>query len=287
VAAAPALPPAGPGIWAKAVGSWTDRSATASTTILGTTFGVDTSYNQDVYGVLGGADFGREAVLSPGDVAVFGIMGGYVTSDLDFKAFPAKFRYEGGTVGFSSTYIRGGFFIDSLTKADFLDIDLSFPGADSVSTSALTFGSMTNVGYRFDGALGFIEPLATFAYARTSFDQFGFGGVTVAIPDAESIRGGLGLRVGTAFLDTASYRVEGSVLGRVWHEFSADNVATLVTPGLPFTSADSFNGTFGEVKGGVDLFSKGSGLSGFVNTGVKFNEDATTITAKGGIRFQW
>jgi hypothetical protein len=41
------------------------------------------------------------------------------------------------------------------------------------------------------------------------------------------------------------------------------------------------------VKGGEDLFSKGSGLSGFVNTGVKFNEDATTITAKGGIRFQW
>jgi len=217
-------------------------------------------------------------------------MGGYVSSDLDFTASPTRFQYEGGTVVFSSTYLDGGFFLDSLYKVGFLDFDVTFPGAAGVGTGnadVLTFGSVTNVGYRFDVGSFVLEPLATFSYARTTFDSFALGGVTFDVEDAESIRGAIGARIGASFLDTAAYRFEGSLLGRVWHEFSDDNQATLANVGLPLTVVDSLQGTYGEVKGGLDMFAKGTGLSAFVNASYKFNDDFDTVTAKGGLRYQW
>jgi len=76
-------------------------------------------------------------------------------------------------------------------------------------------------------------------------------------------------------------------MGRVWHEFEGRNRAILPGFGAAFVETDAFDGSFGEVKGGLDILAKGSGFSGFVNTGVKFNEDATTVTAKGGIHYRW
>ena len=37
----------------------------------------------------------------------------------------------------------------------------------------------------------------------------------------------------------------------------------------------------------IDVANRGVGWSGFVNAGVKFNNDFTTTTAKGGVRYQW
>ena len=51
---------------------------------------------------------------------------------------------------------------------------------------------------------------------------------------------------------------------------------------------DKFQGAFGEVKGGVTLIpAAGAGWSAFVNAGVKFNEQFTTVTAKGGVSYAW
>jgi outer membrane autotransporter protein len=289
MAAAPvALPAAGPGIWAKAIGSWTDRDGKATTGAFGTSFGFDTSYKQDVFSIQGGVDFGRESVLAPGDVWVFGLMGGFITSELDFARSPTRATYEGGTVGLSTTYLSGGFFWDTLWKVDFLDVNVRFPSfAASDSTDVVTYGSLTNVGYRFDVGSFFLEPSATFSWARADMDNLTVGAVTTSFSDVESIRGALGLRVGAGLLETAAMRVEGSLLGRIWNEFSGEAKAHFLDVGDALALTDSFEGTFGEVKAGLDIFSKGSGWGGFVNGSVKFNDDFTTTTVKGGIRYQW
>jgi outer membrane autotransporter protein len=125
------------------------------------------------------------------------------------------------------------------------------------------------------------------AWARADIDNLTVGDVTTSFSDVESMRGALGLRVGAGLFETAAMRVEGSLLGRIWHEFSGDAKVHFLDVGDALALTDSFEGTFGEVKAGLDIFSKGSGWGGFVNGSVKFNDDFTTTTVKGGIRYQW
>jgi outer membrane autotransporter protein len=178
MAAAPlAVPAAGPGVWVKAIGSWTDRDGRGETGAFGSTFGFNTSHKQDVFSIQGGVDFGRENVFAPGDMWVFGLMGGYVTSDLDFNHSPTRATYEGGTIGFSSTYMSGGFFWDTLWKVDFLNVNVRFPSfAASGDTDVVTYGSLTNVGYRFNVGGFFLEPSATLSWARVDMDNLTVGG---------------------------------------------------------------------------------------------------------------
>ena len=61
-----------------------------------------------------------------------------------------------------------------------------------------------------------------------------------------------------------------------------------MTAGPGITLDDSLRTKgYGEVRGLVDVANKGTGFSGFVDGGAKFNNQFTTITAKGGVRYQW
>jgi hypothetical protein len=84
--------------------------------------------------------------------------------------------------------------------------------------------------------------------------------VTTSFSDVESIRGAVGLRVGASLFETAAMRVEASLLGRVWHEFSGDSTAHFLNVGETLAITDSFEGTFGEVKGGLDFLAKASSM---------------------------
>src|SRR5262249_41198126 len=135
------LPDCAPGVWTKVMGSWSRRQANASLGTIapalnGLTF--DNSYRQTTEAVLAGIDFGRPELFSPYDAVVFSVMGGYISSFLDFNQPNAllapvtttSFKYTGGTVGVSATYMSAGFFVDALLKADFLNLNVGgIPGA--------------------------------------------------------------------------------------------------------------------------------------------------------------
>ena len=59
----------------------------------------DLSFKQNTYSVMGGVDFGKEAVLSASDTMILGLMAGYVDSRLNFKSSSNSFKYKGATVG--------------------------------------------------------------------------------------------------------------------------------------------------------------------------------------------
>ncbi|MBS7539325.1 autotransporter outer membrane beta-barrel domain-containing protein [Ancylobacter lacus] len=281
-----------PGVWGKAIGSWASWDSTSSYSGAGSTgYSFDTGYDQDTYGFIAGADFGKTA----GDSAfIFGVMGGYVASSLDFNSSATSGDYSGGTVGVYATYLKGGFFVDGLFKADILELDYSVPslgpvGYSGETTDVTSLGFTIDTGYRFTlQETYFIEPVATLSYVSTRIDDLnGLEGTIVRFNDGESLRGSLGGRLGGRVYENDRYWLEASLTGRLWYEFEGDNSVTISNPGSPFTSTDDFDGAFGEVGARINWFGKGTGWNGFVNGSVTFNGDYTSGTALTGVRYQW
>jgi outer membrane autotransporter protein len=155
------------------------------------------------------------------------------------------------------------------------------------SPDANTYGARLDMGYRYAFAPSwFIEPTATLSYAKTDIDALAIPGGSVGM-DGQSLRGALGVRLGTGFQMSATTQLEASLTGRVWNEFDGDNRAAIVNAGPTFFAIDKFDGAYGEVVGLLNVFNAGSGWSGFANVGVKFNGDFTTTTAKAGLRYVW
>ena len=104
--------------------------------------------------------------------------------------------------------------------------------------------------------------------------------------DGTSVRGRLGLRVGTNF-QAGQITVEPFVIGSVWHEFEDDNRTTLVSSGTLFSLTDNFQDTWGEVSAGLNLFNLGAGASGFGKVDVAFGDDIDGVGGQVGVRYRW
>lgn len=283
-----------PGVWAKAVGSWSSRDSSNAITVAGHTYGYDTGYGQNTYGFIAGADFGKEGVGSSRDAVMFGVLGGYVTSDVTFDASPTSANYSGGTVGAYATYLNQNWFIDGLFKADFLSMDYKAPtlgalAANGQSANVTNVGFTLDTGYRYKLAGGgFFEPIATLSYVSTSIDNLPLLAATEAdFGSNDSLRLGVGARIGGALYNTSSLAVEANLNARLWYEFLADNTVALVNPGAPLTLDDDFSGAFGEIGGGFNVFAKDSGWNGFTNASFKFADGYIAGSARGGVRYQW
>jgi outer membrane autotransporter protein len=302
VKAAPAPVPATAlnSVWLKGIGSWTTRKSTDSFAGADRVFDHDTGYKQDTYGLIGGVNFGRESVFTAADVAMLGLMGGYLDSKVRFNSAGTTYHYTGGTFGVSGSWMAyNGMFVDVLGKGDFLKVGIDMPlvafgvpGFSMPSANVTTWGVIANIGQRFDQGAWFVEPIATLTYARTKVDDLNLAllGTNVSFGNGESFRGAIGARFGALLPMWQGHRVEASITARVWDEFAGNsNTATFVNPGPdlgPLT--DNFTKVFGEVKGGIDVFSTGPGGWGaFINGGVKFNNDTTAVTAKAGATYTW
>jgi outer membrane autotransporter protein len=208
---------------------------------------------------------------------------------LDYKVSANSLDYKGGTVGGYATYLNQNFFIDAVFKADLLKLTwnaatLGGFGAGSPETDANSYGVTVDTGYRFNSVRYFFEPLATFSWVRTKIDALNVLGTDIIFGSSDSVRGSLGGRVGFASMWNAT-KVEASITGRVWHEF--EDPAPLAVLSGALALQDQFNGTYGDVNGTLNFIGINSGWSSFVSGGVKWNSDLITVSAKGGVRYQW
>ena len=284
-------------VWAKVLGSWTNRNGGATFAgDGGRTFDFDLGYHQNIYGILGGLDVAKQGLASANDTILAGVMGGYVDSTLSFKNGDDNFRYQGGTVGASLSYLNGGVFADALIKADFLTINVNTPSLASFgfaggSVRTTTWGTIGNLGYHWQSSGAFfIEPMATLAFAETHIGNLEMPALSAqaSFGDGESLRGALGARFGANMPQWNGHAVLVSLTGRVWNEFLGDrNAMTLTNPGEPVTLSDNFKGVSGEVKGGVDIASLGPGWGAFVNGGVEFKSRFNTVEGKAGVSYAW
>jgi len=278
----------GPGVWFRAFGDWSHNGGTTDETLFGKTHSQDVSYHQDIYGMQVGLDFAAER--RGYENFIFGLMAGAVDSTVNFASGTST-KFSGGNLGLYATLINGNFFVDALLLADFLNITYNH---STLLTS--TAGSVTNVGghidmgYRFNMKNNwFWEPLATVDAVWTDFRKVDLPGVGLDLNtnNNENLRGRLGVRLGTSYLN-GGYRIEPSVTAGVWHSFAGDN-SGMLTSGvytLNLTDASSHL-TYGEVGAAVNVVELGSRWSGFVKGDVRFGDDYWGGSVKGGARFQW
>jgi outer membrane autotransporter protein len=272
------------GLWVKGTGAWTEQD-TEVTVVDPAPFTFDTSFDQDTFSVLAGADFGPGTY--DGGFRV-GLFGGYATSDLDFAAWDATAEYSGGIVGGYVAFTSGAFYIDATLKADLLEMTYASPSLGAgveVDADATSVGVRANTGYRMEGERGFFEPIASFAFVDTDIDGFTAGGATVSFGNGQSVRAGAGARVGVSLGEGGASTTELSLLGKVWNEFEDANTVTISDGmGSSATFEDDISGVFGEVTGTATMYSADRSFSGFVSGGALFNSDFTTWTAKAGLR---
>ncbi|TCK16757.1 outer membrane autotransporter protein [Ancylobacter aquaticus] len=293
VTKAPVLgtPSVTPGVWGKALGSWGARDANQSYVGLNSIYNYDTGYDQDTYGFIAGADFGKTTAET---TWIVGVLGGYINSKMSFNGGGTTADYTGGTVGAYVTYLNNGFFIDGLLKADFLSLDYGVPALGGIgyageSTDVTNLGFVVDTGYRFAvSETSWFEPVATLSYVNTQIDNLDeIPGAAVRFEDGDSLRAAIGARVGGRIYDAAAYWVEASATGRFWYEFEANNQAWLLNSGSDFAAYDNFDGGFGEIIASLNIFGKENGWSSFVNGSYLFNGDYNNGSAKVGVRYQW
>ncbi|MGQ4272931.1 autotransporter domain-containing protein [Terrihabitans sp. B22-R8] len=276
-----------PGLWARGFGSWVEKDSTSGADIVGIPgfeAAFDTGFSQDIYGMTAGIDFGREGLWSPNDALLGGVFAGYLASDLDFNVGGSSIDYEGFTVGGYASFIKGAFFVDATIKADFLDIEGAGGVFGDVSTDATTIGGTLEAGYRVWFERFFVEPNAVLAYAQTDIDDV--AGLDFQ-NDAESLRGGIGLKVGGNIYKDMVRTVEFSVTGRAWNEFEGENQVSLTGLGGFDVVDQGPEDVYGEVGGTISVASRLTGWSGQVAGSYKFNDDYEAASVKGGVRYQW
>lgn len=291
-----------PGVWLKVIGHWTDRdvplySPASLVDAASALSGVDLSYNQNTYSVQAGIDkswhVGRDGLL------VAGLSVGYVESSLSFKSDDDAFGYSGANLAGSLGYLNGPFFIDTLIKGDFLNVDYDFKnltpfGYSKQDGDVLSWGVLSSAGLHLpfdrDNQHGaFIEPLLSFAYTRSDLDDFSALGTTADYSMGETLRGAIGGRLGARLFDDGGTVLNGALTGKYWYEFT--NKASLVMksagPDLQLNDAGLGKG-YGEITAMLNIGNAdGRGVSGYIDGGAKFGSRFTTIQASAGIRYQW
>ena len=265
-----------PGVWIKAVGDWVNRTDKIDPPA-GFTFDLD--YQQNTYGVIAGIDgAGRVG----GGVGLIGVAGGYLNSQLNFNNHVglSDQNYDGGTAAIYATWLMDQFYIDGMFKGDFLTLSANaFGGSNSISVD--TYGGRVEAGYRFPIGMGTIEPVGTIGYTQTDIGNANVLGTTLHWGNENSFRGSLGGRFSVPVVTNDSYMIKLAVEARVWDEFDGRNTAVLIS-GSPATSigvGDNFSGTFGEVGGSANLFSKDGHSSAFLN-GRRTSSRTTTAKAR-------
>jgi len=268
-------------LWVSALGSWAERDNDASFSILNGSFEFDTSYKQDIYGMVGGADF--RADMGGDSSMLFGVMGGYVDSKLNFDESSTSIDTSGATLGAYASLMNGGFFANVLFKADLLNMDYtagSLATDDNDDANVTTWGVRGDLGYRFGDSL-FVEPMLSVDGISTKIDEFTIGGVDIDAGTNESFRGGAGLRAGYG-----GDSVRASATARVWNVFSTDNEVEILA-GVPLgITDDGMEGVYGDVSGQIDV-SLSTSATVYLKGGILFSDDVTKPNASGGFAFYW
>jgi outer membrane autotransporter protein len=279
-----------PAIWVRAGGAQLNQGDTAGGVSDGRTYNYNMGRDLQVMNFESGIDMGKRDFLTDGDILVFGVLGGAINAVLDYNQIVRQFSYEGGEVGVYATYMRGGLFVDTLAKADFLTLDprdaRGFP--DTLDDNNV--GGRVDAGYRFGGFNGgmFVEPLATIAFAYANVEGFTKDGNTVEFEDETNIRGRLGMRLGTSMAAWDGATFEPFVIGSVWSTLGGTNSATLTSLGTTFpTFSDESTDVWGEVSAGVNFFVPNKQTSVFAKVDVSFGEDLDGVGGRAGMRYNW
>lgn len=278
-----------PGVWVRGAGSWFDLEDNATTRSDGRTYRFDLGRDLTTWQIESGIDFGQEAVFAPDDILVFGVLGGAVEARLDYDALSRSYDFSNLEVGAYATYLRGGFFVDTLFKAFFgtLEPDGLIEFSETLDTQ--TYGLRFDSGYRFGGVRNgpFLEPLGTIAVSWTHIDDFSNRGNSVDFDDDEEVRGRVGLRAGTNMQVWESTTFEPFLVGSLWGVLSDEHNASLTSTNTQFFFSDDQDDVWGEISGGVNFFNPEAQTAVFAKVDYIFADETEGVRGRAGMRINW
>ena len=256
--------------WAQGFGDYERRNIVVGTFDFGRTTRTG--------GGLGGVDVTKIGVFSASDAAVVGILGGY-SSGYTRNNDRSTGRVEGGSVGWYSVYVNGGFSINSVSKVDFFD---------STSTSAVNFtrfrldnfNTSTSINYKFTLGTWWLEPTAGVSGTWASYDNAAFA---LGMRNGQQVRVQGGLRIGTS-TDWNGIRIEPTLLGQLYSDVVVHG-GTIVTPTAPLVP--TLQGKLFALGNAKLNFDFGKGVSSYLEAEVRGSDRVFGAAGRAGIRYQF
>jgi outer membrane autotransporter protein len=242
------------------------------------------NYRQKTYGLMGGADFGVD--LDADKRWLFGALAGFYDSNINYAGSGANIDADGFTVGAYSSLLSGGLFMNSLLKADFVDIEHKGQLSDG-KTDATSFGMRSDAGYSMRYGNLVIEPQISSTYTRMRVDNYSLSGALIPNMKQSDTEVGTGLRFGFG-----NEIVTASLTGKVWFDLDKDDVSAAAVgfargPGqYAAASTNAFERTYGDIAGDLAI-ALGSSTSLFARAEYKFNKDSKSIAGSFGIDVKW
>ena len=283
--------PSGVNTWMQAFGnrSALDPKLTFTDGSSGRTETLDLDSSKRLSGFLTGADV-DVGNYADGKVRV-GVSAGYLNSVLDFAATPDDWTYRGLTLGAYGSYLRDGFYLTGLVKADLLDVSINDQQGtvnSSAETSATTVGAAVQTGYHVMTGWGFIEPQASLDLEHTSLGDVDMLGGNVAFADGTGGRLRGGVKIGTT-ATMNDLTVTPDATFNVWNQFGTDNSATM--SGIPGVSSftvsnNSGSSLFGNVSAGLTL-ANSDAWSGSMRASYTFSSDSSGGSISAGLHHTW
>ncbi|HVY19484.1 MAG TPA: autotransporter outer membrane beta-barrel domain-containing protein [Bauldia sp.] len=268
-------------LWGRITGAITNRSSRVTQSSGGPSSMFDTDVTQRSYSVTAGLEF-----RPPQNEDVrFGLYGGYVNAEAQFASYGDTMVASGASVGSYMAFVRNHWYADTEVKADFLNIGYNSSSL-AVDTKGVNIGVVANTGYRFEKGANFFEPIASFTYLHSVVDTAADGTATVAYNNGDSIRGGLGARLGTTIGLAGAPQLTLDVTGKVWDEFGGVNSVTVsdTSTSSVATVTSSNAGITGEVTGRATVFNADHTASSFLSVGGRFGSGLSSVQAKIGLR---
>lgn len=273
-------------VWLRTAGEVTRRDTAVTFDGWDGPLSFDNSYNLYAGTIMGGMDL-LSGARGAFDYAL-GAQIGYVSSSLDMEESESSGRFTGATGGLYASLWSDWFFLDSTVNLNGLALDFKHPVLGSKTTTYVnSVGVSAEAGTRTGLTENtFAEPLMAASWVRTSFEEISLAPGEVELADAESLRAGLGLRLG-ATLPGETVSASYFVTGRGWYEFEGESEGLVHNPGADLPFADELTGAFGEAELGVNIYNASNTFSGFGAAGVKWKDGYNAVNLSLGLRLAW
>ncbi len=191
------------GAWARVFGGEIERDNTNRhvQAVYGTSSSYRNAYDQDISGVLFGAD--RAINGDNGGTWLLGLMAGATRSDLVFSTSTTEMDLTAASLGAYASFIgnRGGFF-NAMLKGDIGTTDYSMDAGNQLthtdSLDTMSIGAKLDTGYRFRTGVAFFEPSISVAAVSTDIEEANFLKTQVDFGSSEAIRTRLGFSTGVS-----------------------------------------------------------------------------------------
>jgi hypothetical protein len=232
-------------LWVKGFYARLDRDNVQSFSLSGTTSLYDTSYQQSG----GGLEAGLDTVITDdnGGSWVVGVLAGYASTRLRFKADDGRETAAIWNVGGYASYFKSGFFADLLLKDDMARVNFVFPTASGLPhINGNAFGVKFTMGTSLDAPdlPAVIEPQASISYVSANLDNLVDPSATFAFGNGDSAIGTIGARIrGSSLLGNQALAPFAFV--GINQEFSAANPFSITSGGQTLAWRDHPSRTFG------------------------------------------